>query len=230
MTFEEVKEHVKQFGTEQNRKIYKNHGCDIPLYGVSMKHLKDTYRLIKKETTLFKELLFSSNADLIYLSQWGINPSDVSDEELDQLIASTEYYLILENVIPYVLIKDEKRALRFVYEYLDSNHHKYKQIAYTVYSLLLKEHQDILDMEHINQTVQHVSKTLHNEVNRVKYTMNQFLISVGVYIKEQRDSIYNIGLSLGYIHVDMGKTSCKVPSITTYMDKVTAREQKKNKN
>ena len=40
MEYRDVLQSLEKSGTEQARKIYTNHGADIPLFGVSMKDLK----------------------------------------------------------------------------------------------------------------------------------------------------------------------------------------------
>ncbi len=45
MLLEEVMQQLEEYGTEQNRKTYKNHGAKEPLFGVSFANLK----LLKKE-------------------------------------------------------------------------------------------------------------------------------------------------------------------------------------
>ncbi|MGQ0441490.1 DNA alkylation repair protein, partial [Bacillus sp. B-TM1] len=40
MLLEEVMQQLEEYGTEQNRKTYKNHGAKEPLFGVSFANLK----------------------------------------------------------------------------------------------------------------------------------------------------------------------------------------------
>ena len=52
MTYNEVMKELKSLGTEQNRKIYKRHGADLDMFGVSMADLKKVLKHIKKDKEL----------------------------------------------------------------------------------------------------------------------------------------------------------------------------------
>lgn len=224
MTFEQVDELMKKSGTEQNRKIYRNHGCDIDLYGVSMKLLKEIHKQIKNDTELGLQLFKSNNADMLYLSQWIVDVNELSLEDIKKVIDQTNYYLILENVIPNIIIHDLGLTKEFVRRYLHSDSARYRQISYSLYGLLVSYYDDF-NLEKIEKEIQYIETHIHKEENRVKYTMNSFLISVGVYIKEYSEQVLSIGKSIGTIKVDMGKTACKVPRITTYIEKNMERNK-----
>lgn len=217
MNFTEVSNRLEESGTNQNIKIYRNHGCDIELYGVSIKNLKDVHKVIKKDTKLGLELFRSRNADMLYLSQWVVDINDVTDEDINSLIDDTSYYLVLENVIPNILIKDLERSKKFIETYLHCVSPRYQQVAYSLYSQAISYYD--LDMNKIDQELDYIKEHLQASHNRVKYVMNNFLISVGVYIKEFSNKVLEIDNSIGKITVDMGKTSCKVPSVSTYIRK-----------
>ncbi len=52
MLLEEVMQQLEEYGTEQNRKTYKNHGAKEPLFGVSFANLKLLKKKIKKDHDL----------------------------------------------------------------------------------------------------------------------------------------------------------------------------------
>jgi hypothetical protein len=53
--------------------------------------------------------------------------------------------------------------------------------------------------------------------------MNNFVISVGCYIKSLTDLALATGKKVGVVKVDMGKTACKVPFAPEYIEKVKKR-------
>lgn len=218
MNYLEVMKKLQEFGTDQNIKIYRNHGCDIDLYGVSMKNLKEIHKHIKNDSNLGLELFKSENADAIYLSQWLVNVNDISDQDISELISLTSYYMILENVIPAILIQDKKRSRNFIKENLQNDSPRVQSVAYSLYGIYVSYYDDI-PLSTLEKDINTVKETIHQSENRVKYAMNNFLIAVGVYNKELSDLVLKLDSSIGTIHVDMGKTSCKVPSIATYIKK-----------
>ncbi len=57
-------------------------------------------------------------------------------------------------------------------------------------------------------------------MNRVKYTMNGFVIATGSYVKPLSKRAKKVAKKLGKVDVVMGGTSCKVPLATEVIGKV----------
>jgi len=68
-----------------------------------------------------------------------------------------------------------------------------------------------------------VEETIHSSLNRTKYCMNGFVIALGAAIPELTERCKEVGDRIGKVNVTMGDTSCKVPMIRTYIEKVEAR-------
>jgi hypothetical protein len=80
-----------------------------------------------------------------------------------------------------------------------------------------------LDTDKLDELLDHVEKEIHDSPNRVRYTMNGFVIAVGTYVKKLTAKALSIGKKVGKVSVDMGGTACKVPFIPEYIDKVKKR-------
>ncbi len=67
--------------------------------------------------------------------------------------------------------------------------------------------------------------------NRVKYTVNGFVIAVGAYVKPVVKQAKTTARKLGKVDVDMGGTACKVPLALEYIEKIekSGRAGKKRK-
>lgn len=224
MTINEVMSKLEELGTTQAVKIYHNHGCDVETYGVSMANLKKLLRKIKKDKELGKELLMSSNADAIYLSQWIVDVDDVSIDEIEERILFSNYYMLIENVFPNIVIQDREKAEKCIARWLNHNEPRFRQSAYGLYSLMLSKYEDdTLDLEQISMLLDHIEDVIHNEANRVRYTMNSFVINVGSYVAPLHEQAMSVASSIGKVAVNMGNTSCKVPFAPTYIKKVVDR-------
>jgi hypothetical protein len=68
-----------------------------------------------------------------------------------------------------------------------------------------------------------VERTIHQQPNLVRYTMNGFVISVGSYVAELTERAMQAAEKIGPVSVDMGNTACKVPSAAEYIRKVQDR-------
>ena len=68
MEFEEVMLYLEEHGSEQNRRIYGNHGVPDPKYGVKVSDLKELQKIIKKDCNLSLRLFDTGNYDAMYLA------------------------------------------------------------------------------------------------------------------------------------------------------------------
>jgi hypothetical protein len=71
--------------------------------------------------------------------------------------------------------------------------------------------------------MQHVVGNMGSAPNRVKYTMNNFVIAVGTYVQPLRAKAMAMAEKLGTVTVDVGDTACKVPVAADSLLKVEAK-------
>jgi hypothetical protein len=221
MNLQDIMKQLEEAGTAQNRKIYTNHGCDIDQYGVSMANLKKILKPIKKDAALGKQLFMSNNADAIYLSQWIVRVEDITIEELEDRIRLSNYYIIIENVIPNIIANDLEWSKEILSKWLHHEEPRFRQSAYNLYANILGIYpDDEFSMDDIKNTLLHIEAHLQEEENRVRYTMNNFVIAVGTYIEELSIFAQEVAQKIGKVQVHMGQTACKVPDAYLYIDKV----------
>jgi len=79
---------------------------------------------------------------------------------------------------------------------------------------------DDLDIMTYSKLLDKICDEIHDSPNRVRYTMNGFVISIGTYIAELTGKSQEIALKIGKVSVDMGGTACKVPLAKDYIQKV----------
>ena len=82
---------------------------------------------------------------------------------------------------------------------------------------------DQLDLAGIESLLRRVEDHVHSSPNRVRYSMNGFVISVGGYVLPLQKRAKDAAKKIGKVHVDVGPTDCKVPSAVEYIDKMIAR-------
>ena len=83
----------------------------------------------------------------------------------------------------------------------------------------IREDRD-LDIKELRILLKRVEQHIHHAPNRVRYVMNNFVISTGGYIKDLTDEAVKTAKSIGTVQVDVGKTACKVPSAQVYIQKM----------
>jgi hypothetical protein len=88
-----------------------------------------------------------------------------------------------------------------------------------------------LDMAEIQQLLKQVETEIDTAANRVKYTMNGFVIAVGSYFVPLRKEAKATAKKLGKVDIDLGGTSCNVPLASEVIEKMqkSGRAGKKRK-
>lgn len=60
---------------------------------------------------------------------------------------------------------------------------------------------------------------LHGSFNRVRYAMNNYVISVGAYVQDLNAKAKLVAAKIGKVNVDVGETVCKVLEALAYIEK-----------
>lgn len=221
MTYEEVMNELRIYGSAQTRKIYLNHGADIPLFGVSIANLKKIAKGNKNNHDLGYKLLVTNNVDAIYLSQYIVDPKKLTIYELEKLILATNYYMILDNVVANLAARNMAIVFECLSKWVNHKNDRYRQVAYSLYStILVSYNNNLINREDVLLKINHVRSAIHSEENRVRYSMNNFLIAAASAFSELTEICKEVALEIGEIKVYMGDTSCKVPDALSYIIKI----------
>ncbi len=212
MTYDQVMNELRQLGTEQNRKIYRRHGCDIDQFGVSVGNLKQVVKPIRNDAELGRRLLFSDNADAMYLAQWMVSPDQLTTSEWEDRILASNYYMLIEYAIPNIIVRDEERTNQLLERWLDHDEVRLRQAGYSLYALhVCSRSDDHLDHDDLTRRLRHIEAVIHSEANRVRYAMNGFVIAVGACVAAFHVMAKQVAEAIGEVEVSMGETACKVP-------------------
>jgi hypothetical protein len=93
----------------------------------------------------------------------------------------------------------------------------------TLSSLVSIKDDTELDLVELTKLLDRVKKTIHKQPNRVRHSMNGFVIAVGTYVQPLSDLALKVAESVGEVSVDVGDTACKVPFAPDYIRKAVAK-------
>ncbi|EAG4184241.1 DNA alkylation repair protein [Listeria monocytogenes] len=221
ITFDELNAELQALENPNTIKIFRNHGCPetLELYGLKIGDLKKFIRQekLKKNHELAVELIESNNSDLIYLGLLAINPNKITTEQIEKWnVAFRETWSQLTFGLASVVSKRDD-ALLFAKKWVESDYDLTKSIGWQIYS----EH--INDLPEVEALLQRAKDTLQTESNRTRYSMNNFIISCGIYNDDLHEKAIEVATSVGKVHVNLGNTSCKVPDAISYIEKARNR-------
>lgn len=220
MTLEEVLNELKTYGDEATKKIFMKHGAVEPYYGAKVQDVKKIFKKIKKDHELSLELFASGNSDAMYLAGLIADTDVISKSELNEWVNGAYWYMISEYPVPWVAA-ESRFGFEIALEWIESDKENIASSGWATlsYFAALKEDSE-LDIDKYSSLLDRAEKNVHNAQNRVRYTMNGFVIAVGTYIADLTEKASEIGARIGKVKVDMGGTSCKVPLADVYIKKV----------
>ncbi|WP_409341928.1 DNA alkylation repair protein [Paenibacillus sp. MBLB4367] len=220
MTYEEVLNSLKEMGSEQTKKTYLRHGVQEPFYGVKIGDMKKLVKTVKKDQELALSLYESGVYDAMYLAGLTVNPQSMTKERLQDWVGKAYWYALAEYTVAGVT-GESPHARELAMEWIEAPEEMIATCGWSVYANYVSITPDEqLDIAEIRGLLERVRRTIHTERNRVRYTMNGFVISVGAYYDGLREEAKEIAEEIGKVHVDMGDTACKVPMAYDYIRKI----------
>jgi len=215
---------LKSKGKENTRKIYARHGMAADrIYGVSTADMKPIAKTIKKQQALALDLYATGIMDAMYLAGMVADGSQMTRKQLNEWAEGAAHMqMIAEYTVPWVAV-DSEHARGLAIEWMHSKKEHVASAGWCTYSGLVATRPDAaLDLKEIESLLATAVKEIPTAQNRVRHTMNGFVISVGSYVKPLLNQAKAAARQIGSVEVDMGDTACKVPLATAYIEKVEA--------
>jgi len=230
-TVGQVMSALKKAGTEQTRKTFARHGAPENFFGVKVGDLKVIAKQIKGNQELACELYQTGNADAMYLAGIVADGSQMSKKQLDNWAKSAPWHMIAEYSVPGVA-SQSPHSRELAMKWIKSKKDHVATAGWNTYAgIVAIKPDDELDLKEIESLLKLVENNIDKASQRVKYTMNGFVISVGGYVKPLANKAKATAKKIGKVEVDMGATACKVPLATEYIAKMekSGRAFKKRK-
>jgi 3-methyladenine DNA glycosylase AlkD len=232
-TVTEIMAELKKLGSEQTRKTFARHGAPVDqMFGVKVGDLKTIVKKIKGQQKLALELYATGNSDAMYLAGLVADGEAMSKKELELWAKQATWYMISEYTVAWVA-SENAAAAELAMKWIKSKTPKIAATGWATYASLVSVRSDEeLDLAQIQELLELVGLQVHAAPGRVAYTMNNFVICVGSYVKPLLAKAKAIAKKIGVVQVDMGDTSCKVPLATETIAKIEAmnRVGQKRKN
>jgi len=216
---------LQQMGNESIKNVLVRHGAREPFFGVKIEDLKKIAKKIKPDYTLSLELYNSGNSDAMYLAGLIADPLKMTREDLNDWAEKAYWYMLSDYTVAWVA-SESPYGTELALKWIDSEKEKIASTGWsTLASMAAIKNDTEIDATLYRQLLERVSKTIHSEKNRVRHTMNNFVISVGGYCTHLSADAILIASTLGKVKVNMGDTACKVPDATEYILKMHKRNQ-----
>ncbi|MGC1416263.1 MAG: DNA alkylation repair protein [Candidatus Acidiferrum sp.] len=223
-TLASVMAELKKKGSEKTRKIYARHGMATgKMFGVSVADLKVIAKTIKGQQAIACELYATGNLDAMYLAGMIADGSQMSAKGLNAWAEGAEnLQMISEYTVPWVTVENP-HGRDLAVQWIKSKKEHVASSGWCSYSgLLATKPDEDLNFAEIEKLLETVVNGIKDPRNRVRYTMNGFVIAVGAYVKPLLKQAKAAARQIGAVSVDVGDTACKVPLATAYIEKIEA--------
>ena len=219
MTTTEILKALQEYGNEQTKATHMTHGAKEPLFGVRVQDLKKILKKTKKNHELSLELYATGNSDAMYLAGLMADEKQISKEQLEDWVDKAYWSYLSEYAVPW-LAAETAYGFELGLKWIESDKETVASAGWaTLASYAAVNDDEKLDIKAYIQLLDRVKKEIHMAQNRVRYTMNGFVIAVGTYIECITEKSKEVAREIGIVSVDMEGTACKVPLADEYIDK-----------
>ncbi|WP_052595162.1 DNA alkylation repair protein [Aureispira sp. CCB-QB1] len=220
MTLKEVLTELEALGDERTKNTLLKHGAKEPFFGVKVGDLKKILKKTKKNHELSLELYATGNSDAMYLAGLMADEKQITVAHLEDWVEKAYWYYLSEYTVAWVAAETDF-GFEIAQKWIASEKETVASAGWSTLSNVASIKKDEeLDIEAYSQLLDQVVNEINTAPNRVRYTMNGFVIAVGSYIAPLTTKAQEVAQKIGKVSVEMGGTACKVPLASTYIQKV----------
>ena len=212
---------LESYGDERTKNTLLKHGAKEPFYGVKVGDLKKILKKMKKNHALSLALYETGNSDAMYLAGLMADEKQITKNDLNRWVEAAYWYYLSEYAVPWVAA-ETAFGFELGLEWIRSEKENIIAAGWATLSNYASVN-DSLDLKTYSSLLDEVENTIDQAKNRVKYTMNGFVIAVGSFIPELTDKVKKNAGNIGKVSVFMGDTSCKVPMAKEYIEKIESQ-------
>jgi 3-methyladenine DNA glycosylase AlkD len=224
MTPKQILAELKSLGSESYKRVLmNNHGVKEPCFGVKISELKKIQKRIKMDYQLALDLYDTGNYDAMYLAGLIADDARMTKKDLNRWVEKSGGGALCGATVPWVAA-GSPHGHELALEWIESNKPIAASVGWATLSGLVAIKDDAeLDVAELKRLLQRVEKTIHKSPDAVRYAMNNFVISVGCYVKALKNLAIQTGEKIGKVTAYLGNNSCPIPFAPDYIRKVEKR-------
>jgi 3-methyladenine DNA glycosylase AlkD len=222
MTANDIVAELEKLGNAQTKKTWMNHGAQEPCLGVKIEDMKKIQKRVKMDYQLALDLYDTGIADAMYLAGLIADDAKMTKQDLQKWIAGASSVWVAEFTVPWVASASphgREMALRWI----ESKHEAIAAAGWQTYSSMVAIKEDAeLDLAEVKSLLARVAKSIHQQPNRVRYVMNNFVVAIACYVKPLHQLAVETANGIGKVTVDL-VGACKIPFAPEQIQKFAAR-------
>ncbi|GAB3165876.1 DNA alkylation repair protein [Telluribacter humicola] len=217
---QEVMNELARYGNSSYKKVYLSQGAREPLYGVKIGDLKKIAKRYKHEHTLALALYRTGNSDAMYLAGLMADPQQMTPELLEEWVNAANWYILSEYAVAGVAA-ESPYGTDMARKWINSDQEMVANAGWATWAHLVAFlPDDELDEQEIDQLLDTVRTTIHEKANRVRYSMNNFIIAVGGLYSPLSEKAMQVAKEIGDVIVELEGNQFKAPSAPDQIKKI----------
>lgn len=219
MTLDEVMKELASKANDATKRTFMRHGAREPFFGVRIGDMKPIQKKLKGRQDIALELYATKNSDAMYLAGLIADGSKMTRKQLDDWVKGAYWNMLAGYTVPWVA-SEHPDAFDIAKKWIDSPKELVATAGWaTLASLAATTPDEKLPLKEFGALLDRCAKTIKTAQNRVRYTMNSFIICCGTYVAPLADNAIAVARKIGKLEIDMGDTDCKVPEAESYIIK-----------
>jgi 3-methyladenine DNA glycosylase AlkD len=219
-TVARVMTQLRKKGNPLRIQAFAPFGAPEDLFGVSVADMNRIAKTIKGEQALAYELYDTGNGDAMFLAGMVADGALMTKRQLDSWARRASWQMISEVTVPRVAT-ESKHAPDLATTWIKSKKESVASSGWQTYAGIVAVTPDEeLDLAEVRSLLKTIEREIDSAPNRVRYSMNAFVIAVGAYVLPLSKQARATARKLGKVAVDMHGRICKVPLATEYIEKV----------
>jgi 3-methyladenine DNA glycosylase AlkD len=223
VTAADILAELKPLAKDSYKQTLLRHGIAEPLLGVSIENLKKIQKRLKKDYELALHLFDTGVYDAMYLAGLIADHERMTKKDLQHWVEKASCDALCTYTVAGVAA-DSPHGWELGLKWIDAKKPTIAAAGWAALGgVMSTRDDDELDLKAIKQLLKRVEKEIQAAPDRVRYNMNNFLISVAAYIAPLYNEALAAAERIGEVQVDMGDTACKVPFAPDYIRKIKSR-------
>ncbi|MHA7965421.1 DNA alkylation repair protein [Paenibacillus sp. CAU 1782] len=214
MDLEAVMQELEALGKERTKKIYMSNGAQEPLFGVATGQMKPIFKKTKINQPLAEQLYATGNYDAMYFAGIIADPNAMTEADYDRWM-DTAYFYMLSDFVVSVTLAEADIAQQVADKWIASGDELRMSAGWSCYCWLLGNRPDSeFSPAKIADMLEMARDSIHGAPERAKYSMNNFVYTVGVSYVPMHEKAVEIAAEIGPVEVqsDKKKSSSLVAS------------------
>ncbi len=219
MTLDQVMKELASKGSESIKRTYQRHGAKEPFFGVKIGDLKPIQKKLKGCQDLALELYATKNSDAMYLAGLVADGAKMTRKQIEQWATGATWHMLAGCIVPWVA-SEHPDGYAIAVKWIDSPKPLIAVAGWaTLAAIVTTTPDEKLPIKEIGALLNRCEKELKSSPDRVRYTMNSFIISCGTYVAPLAEKAIATARKIGKVDCDLGDTACEVPEAESYIIK-----------